>query len=162
MKRSLLTAALLTGALAGSAFAYANPSANPATAPATVMHTDEFNESNPFYAPSTLSMQAPDFAAIQTGHYLPAFKEGINQAAAEIQAIAENSAAAYLREHRGSDGAHRRATRSRITGLLQHDLSSHQTRIFRLSSVRVSPMLSAHNDNIYLNPALFKPVQDPS
>jgi len=154
MKRSLLTAALLTGALAGSAFAYANPSANPATAPATVMHTDEFNESNPFYAPSTLSMQAPDFAAIQTGHYLPAFKEGINQAAAEIQAIAENSAAPTFvntveaMEHTGE-------LLGRVSRVFFNMTSAHTNENIQAIQREVSPMLSAHNDNIYLNPALF-------
>ena len=52
------------------------------------------NESNPFYAPSKLPLLAPDFSAIETSHFVPAFEAGIQQQLEEVQAIASQSAPA--------------------------------------------------------------------
>src|SRR6201995_2569203 len=47
----------------------------------------------PFDAPSTLPLQAPDFAHIQDSDYQPAIEEGMARELAEIDAIANNPAA---------------------------------------------------------------------
>lgn len=47
-------------------------------------------DSNPFARPSTLPLELPDFAAITDADWMPAFHAGLDQARAEIAAIAEN------------------------------------------------------------------------
>ena len=49
--------------------------------------------SNPFGEPSTLPLQAPRFDIIRDSDYQPAIEEGIRQHLAEIDAIANNTAA---------------------------------------------------------------------
>src|SRR6476659_2603823 len=56
--------------------------ASPTPAPAAA--------SNPFFAPSSLYLQAPPFDQIHDDDYLPAFEEGMRQHTAEIRAIADN------------------------------------------------------------------------
>src|SRR5690242_21205554 len=49
-------------------------------------------QNNPFYKPSTLPFQAPDFSKIKDSDYQPAMEEGMKQQLAEIEQIANNSA----------------------------------------------------------------------
>ena len=53
-----------------------------------------FGPSNPFYAASSLPFQAPPFDRIKDADYEPAIEAGIAQQRAEIDAIADNAAAA--------------------------------------------------------------------
>lgn len=48
---------------------------------------------NPFFAAYENEYGAPPFEKIKTEHYLPAFKEGIKQHQAEIEAIANSTEA---------------------------------------------------------------------
>lgn len=50
----------------------------------------EFGPSNPFYAASTLPLQAPPFDKIKDGDYQPALEAGMAQQREEVRAIAEN------------------------------------------------------------------------
>jgi peptidyl-dipeptidase Dcp len=42
---------------------------------------------NPFFAPSTLEYELPDFASIEESHYLEAFYQGTQEQLAEVDAI---------------------------------------------------------------------------
>ena len=46
---------------------------------------------NPLMKPSSLQYQAPDFAAIEDAHFLPAFTKGMKQQKQEIAFIVENT-----------------------------------------------------------------------
>ena len=48
------------------------------------------SQANPFFEPSSLPFQAPDFSKIKDEHFLPALEEGMKQHLAEIEAIASN------------------------------------------------------------------------
>ena len=50
----------------------------------------EFGPSNPFYAASTLPLQAPPFDKIKDSDYQPAIEAGMAQQQEEVRAIAEN------------------------------------------------------------------------
>ena len=50
----------------------------------------EFGPNNPFYAASTLPLQAPPFDKIKDGDYQPALETGMAQQREEVRAIAEN------------------------------------------------------------------------
>jgi peptidyl-dipeptidase Dcp len=52
-----------------------------------------FGPENPFYAPSTLPLQAPPFNKIKDSNYEPAIDAGMAQQIKEVEAIANNSAA---------------------------------------------------------------------
>src|SRR5258708_35600440 len=54
----------------------------------------KFDPSNPFYAPSTLPFHAPPFDKIKDEDYQPAIEAAIAAQLSEIQAIADNPAAA--------------------------------------------------------------------
>src|SRR5580658_2577225 len=53
----------------------------------------KFGPSNPFYAASTLPFHAPPFDKIKDEDYEPAIEAGMAQELAQMQAIADNSAA---------------------------------------------------------------------
>lgn len=155
MKRTILTAVLLSGSLLAANSLHASNGNSETAVPTKTMTTIEFDASNPFYAPSTLPFQAPDFSAIQTQHYLPAFIEGISRAAAEIEEIANNPAAPTFvntveaMERTGD-------LLGRVSRVFNNMTSAHTNEEIQAIQREVSPMLSAHSDNTYLNPALFE------
>ena len=56
----------------------------------------KFGPANPFYAESTLPFHAPPFDKIKDSDYQPAIEAGMAQELAEVQAIADNPAAADI------------------------------------------------------------------
>ena len=154
MKRSILTVALLSGSLFATNGLQAAPGNTESTATSTTMTTTELDASNPFYAPSTLPFQAPDFASIRNEHYMPAFEAGITQAAEQIATIANNPAAPTFvntveaMERTGE-------LLGRVSRVFSNMTSAHTNEEIQAIQRQVSPMLSAHSDNIYLNPDLF-------
>jgi peptidyl-dipeptidase Dcp len=159
MKIILLTAVIASGALLGSnliptasvTFEGAPARQNTETTTTAVMILPE---ENPFSAPSVLPFEAPDFAAIKTEHYMPAFEAGIAQAAAEIQAIASNSAAPTF-ENTVVAMEKSGELLSRVQRVFSNMTSANTNDEIQAIQRQVSPMLSAHSDNIYLNPQLF-------
>src|SRR4051794_12572043 len=81
----LASAAVAFGAAAQPALAA--PAKSKAVASATLP------ASNPFAKPSTLPLQAPDFARIKDSDYLPALLAGMAEQKREVLAIANNPAA---------------------------------------------------------------------
>lgn len=85
---------------------------------------------------------------------MPAFTEGIRRAAAEIEEIANNPAAPTFvntveaMERTGD-------LLGRVSRVFFNMTSAHTNDEIQAIQREVSPMLSAHNDNIYLNAALF-------
>src|SRR5579864_2026327 len=57
---------------------------------AAVPSGTQFRPSNPFYAASTLPLQAPPFDKIKDSDYQPAIEAGMAQQREEVRAIAEN------------------------------------------------------------------------
>ena len=57
---------------------------------AAVPSSAQFGPSNPFYAASTLPLQAPPFDKIKDGDYQPAIEAGMAQQQEEVRAIADN------------------------------------------------------------------------
>ncbi len=113
---------------------------------------------NPFAAPSTLPFQAPPFDQIRDTDYQPAFEQGMRQQMAEIDAIANSSAAptfentivAMEKSGRMLDRVY-----EAFNGVVQANTNP------TLDSVQavVTPQLAAHHDAIYLNAKLFARVK---
>ncbi len=111
-------------------------------------------ETNPFLAPSPLPCRLPDFAAIRTEHYAPAFDRGMAEQLAEIAAITadgrpptfENTVVALERSGRLLGRA--RLVFDNITSADTDD---------ELDALEAGygPRMAAHEDAIRLDRALF-------
>ncbi|HEU4666675.1 MAG TPA: M3 family metallopeptidase [Arthrobacter sp.] len=110
---------------------------------------------NPLLAPSPLPYGLPPFAEITPAHYGEAIEAGLAEHLAEIQAIVEtpapatfeNTALAMERSGRLLE----RAAASFFT-LVSADASDE----IRDLETRLSPLFSLHQDEVYLNRALFE------
>lgn len=115
-------------------------------------------EGNPLAEASTLPFEAPDFGKIQSSHYLPAIKEGINRQRAEIQAIIDNTEAPTFQnvilEYEKSGKLLRRATRTFFALA-----SAEGTDDIRAIEEEVTPLLTAWSDELAFNQDFFNKVK---
>ena len=115
-------------------------------------------QENPFLAEWDTPYGIPDFNAVEESHYLPAVEAGIEQQKAEIEAIIanteeptfENVVAAY--EKSG-------AILDRVVGVLFNLSETDGTDSLNEIVEKVLPLLSAHSDDITMNPAFFAKVE---
>lgn len=118
----------------------------------------QLSTDNPFYAPSTLPYLAPDFTKIKDEHYQPAFEVGIAEHANEVTAIANNKDAPTFEntilalENSGQ-------LLGRVSAVFYALSSSTSNDFIRDLQVEIAPILSSHNDDIYLNKTLFNRVK---
>ena len=109
---------------------------------------------NPFFAASSLYLQAPEWDKIKDEHYMPAFVEGMKQQKAEIRAIADSADAPTFDntivalERTGSMLSRVRRAFNVASGTNKNDTIQNVEN-------EVSPMLAAHSDSIVLDPVLF-------
>ena len=110
---------------------------------------------NPLLSPSTLPYGLPPFADIEDAHYAEAVEAGLAEHLSEIQAIVddpaapsfENTALAMERTGRLLE----RAVASLFT-LVSADASD----AIQELETRLSPLLAAHQDAVYLNRGLYE------
>lgn len=144
-------AAPTAAAPATDAPAAAATDAAPATAQADM-------SANPFLAPSTLPLLAPDFSKIRDEHYLPALTEGMAQQLAEIQAIVDNPEPATVENT--FEAMERSGALLGRTGAVFGNLAGTDTNdAIRKFQSEISPKMAAHSDAILLNPKLFARVK---
>lgn len=113
---------------------------------------------NPFFEKYTNKYGAPPFDKIKNEHYMPAFKEGIKQHQSEIDAIANSSEAPTFDNTIAAldySGDLLRKVSSVFYNLYSADTNEGMDSIAN----EVSPLLSEHNDNIYLNEKLFARIK---
>ncbi|MEN2741875.1 M3 family metallopeptidase [Microbacterium sp. X-17] len=112
------------------------------------------DSSNPFLSPSPLPYQLPPFADIRDEHYRPAFEQGFAEELAEVEAIAsspdeptfENTMLALERSGQ---------VLQRVAEVFFNKSSSDSTDFTNALEEEIAPLLSAHQDAIRLNPALY-------
>lgn len=120
--------------------------------------TSAFSDSNPFAKESTLPFQTPDFKKIHNSDFAPAFDEGIKQQLAEIDSIANNTAAPTFEntfvamEKAGALLKRARMVFSLLTGANTND------ELQKLDE-KYAPKFTALGDEIFLNSKLFKRVE---
>jgi len=113
---------------------------------------------NPFFSDFDTPYGVPPFHLIQNGHFAPAIEEGIERQLAEIQAIVDNPDAPTFEntivalEYSGRMLSDVRAVFSNFNSALTNP---------ELQQIeqQMAPKLSAHDDNIRLNPVLFARIQ---
>jgi peptidyl-dipeptidase Dcp len=113
---------------------------------------------NPFAQPSTLPYQLPPFDRIRSAHYLPAYLAGIEQHRAEVQAIADNAEPASFEN---TIIALERSGRllDRVDSAFSNLSSSDGDEAMLQIESEMAPTLAAHEDAIYLLPALFARIE---
>lgn len=115
-------------------------------------------EGNPFKEASTLPFHAPDYGQIKNEHYLPAFKEGIAQKRAEIQAIIDNEEAPTF-ENTILAYEDCGALLSRVSSAFFPVASADGTDEIKAIEAEVIPLLTAFEDEITFNQALFDRIK---
>lgn len=144
---SITVAGMLVLAASGITWANGDSSMSPALA-----------KTNPFFAPSTLPFQTPDFSKIKDSDYLPAIEAGIRQQQAEVDKIADNPAPPTFENTlvalEKSGQLLTRATRAfnLVTG-------ANTDPTLQNIQQTVAPQLAANQDAIFLNTKLFKRVE---
>ncbi|MCL1039462.1 M3 family metallopeptidase [Shewanella submarina] len=123
----------------------------------TAKQAQTLTANNPFYAPSALQYQAPDFAAIQNEHFEPALLQGMAEQKAEVLAIANNPDAPTFAntivalETSGE-------LLGRASRVFYNLTGSNSNPELRTLQGKMAPLMSAHSDDINLNANLFERV----
>ncbi len=118
----------------------------------------QFGPSNPFYATSTLPLQAPPFDKIKDSDYRPAMEAGMAQQREEVRAIAENPDPPTFEntlvalEKSGQLFNRVNLVFNAVTGA---NLSPELEKVQEIEA----PKLAAHRDAIFLDSNLFHRVE---
>jgi peptidyl-dipeptidase Dcp len=115
-------------------------------------------EENPFFSDFNTPFGVPPFDEITNAHFVPAIEEGMMQHQAEIDAIVDNPEAPTFEntilalEYSGG-------MLNRVLPVFSNFNSSLTSSELQDIAQEMAPKLSAHSDNISLNPDLFIRVQ---
>ncbi len=119
---------------------------------------DKKNMDNPFFSEWNTPYEIPDFSRIKTEHYMPAFKEAMKQQKEWIDNIADNSEEPTF----GNtiipyeySGEMLQTVSAVFFNLSECENSSEMEAI----AEEVTPLLSAHGDDIALNAKLFARIK---
>ena len=113
---------------------------------------------NPFFETYKNKYGAPPFDKIKNEHYMPAFKEGIKQHQAEVDSIAnstETPTFANTIEKIEFSGE----LLKKVSSVFFNLYSCNTNEVMEKIATEITPVLSEHNDNIYLNEKLFARVK---
>lgn len=112
---------------------------------------------NPFFSTYENKYGAPPFEKIKTEHYMPAFIEGIKQHQVEIDAVA-NSKDAPTFENTIEALEYSGDLLTKVSSVFFNLYSAETNDQMAEIANDVSPMLTEHSDNMYLNDKLFTRV----
>ncbi len=136
-------------------------STNQSTAENTLIETETTMSNptteNPFFRPSPLVFQFPQFDLISLEHYLPAFEQGMAEQLAEIEAITSQPEAPTFADTLIPLELSGRLL-NRVATVFYSMSSARTNDELNAIQVEIAPLLSAHNDQINLNEALFSRI----
>ncbi len=113
---------------------------------------------NPFFEKYANKYGAPPFDKIKNEHYMPAFKEGIKQHQTEIEAIAESKDAPTF-DNTIAAMDYSGDLLKKVSSVFFNLYSSNTNEGMEKIANEITPVLTEHNDNIYLNDKLFARVK---
>ena len=113
---------------------------------------------NPFLEDWTTPYGIPPFDRIQMSDYLPAIKAGIEQQSAEIEAIITNTETPDFDNVIGALDLSGEIL-GKVQGVLFNLSETENSPEMEALIEEVTPILSEHSDNIYMNKDLFKKVE---
>ena len=115
-------------------------------------------QENPFFSEWNTKFGTPVFEDIKNEHFKPAFLEGMKQHNAEIQTIISNNDAPTF-ENTIEALEFSGKLMSRVSKVF-YNLSSAETNDdIKTINEEISPLMSAHNENLNLNAALFERIK---
>jgi len=113
--------------------------------------------SNPFFSEYKTPFQVPPFNEIKLEHFKPAMEAGVSDQLTEIKAITENKEVPnFDNTILAFDNSGELLNKARIFSNLNSANTNDQMQAL---AREITPMLSAHRDNIMLNMDLFKRVK---
>lgn len=114
---------------------------------------------NPFRSVSALPYQLPPFDRIRNEHFAPAFEVGMLEQRKEVAAIASSTEAPTFSN---TIEALERSGRllARVSAVFGNLASSHTNPEIQALQKVLAPQLSAHQDAIYLDAALYARIRD--
>ena len=115
-------------------------------------------QDNPFFSEYNTPFKTPPFDQIKEKHFLPAYKLGIEQHQKEIDAIVNNTEAPTFKntiETLEVSGA----LLSKVDYVFDNLKSANTNDEIQKIAKELSPLLSTHQDNIYLNEKLFSRIK---
>ena len=113
---------------------------------------------NPFFSKPETPYSVPAFDRLKTEHFIPAFEEGMKQQKQEVEAIVANRQEATFEntiealEYSGD-------LLDEVSAVFFNMCETNNSDEMNAVAEEISPKLSAHSDDIYLNEALFKRVK---
>lgn len=116
------------------------------------------DKSNPFFQPSPLMFEYPQFGKIENKHFLPAFEQGMMDQIDEIEVITEHKAAPTFSntivalELSGQ-------LLDRVSSVFFGLVSAHTNEGIQALEQQLAAKLADHHDSIYLDPQLFDRVK---
>ena len=113
---------------------------------------------NPLLSPSTLPFGLPDYGAIGTEHYLPAFAEGFARQRDEVDRIAANTDAPTF-ENTMAALEESGELLGRVASAFYTIASADATDAVQEIEEALAPQMSAHHDAIELDTRIFSRVQ---
>ena len=112
---------------------------------------------NPFFSRSTLEYELPDFASIKEEHYKEAFYQGAKEQLAEVEAIIASGEPTFENTIVALEKSGQTLTRMLL--VFYNKSSSDTNDNLDAIEEEIAPKLSAHQDAITLNPALFSRIK---
>lgn len=129
-----------------------------AAASAVLLITSCTMNDNPLLEESPLPYGAPQFDRIRAGHYMPAFKAGIKEAKAEIDAIVANPEAPTF-ENTIEALEFSGRTLNRVAGIFYNILEADATDELQAIAEELSPLMTDYEMYVSLNAQLFERVK---
>lgn len=113
---------------------------------------------NPFFSDYGTYLEAPAFDKIKNEHYMPAFIEGMKQNKAEIEAICNNSETPTFEN---TIWAYDKSGEllGKVGGVFFNMMECMSDDELLQIAKEVMPMMSAHGDDIAMNPVLFEKIK---
>ena len=125
----------------------------------TLSCTNKDNSMNPFLNEYETPFKIPPFESIKFSHYEPAFEIGMEEHREEIDKIANNqSEPTFKNTIEALEGSGE--TLDKVANVFFNLLGSNTNDEMDALAMEMSPKLSAHNDAILLNKALFKRIEN--
>lgn len=124
----------------------------------SIAQNNSVKTKNPFLGEYNTPFQVPPFDKINEGHYLPAFKSGIDEQQKEMQDIVNNSQSPTFSntiealEYSGN-------LLSKVSYVFYNLNSANTNDELQKIAKEVSPLLSKHRDDINLNEKLFQRIK---
>lgn len=115
---------------------------------------EQTRSDNPLLNPFDTPFQVPPFEQIKMEHYLPAFEAGMKEQSDAIAKILANTETPTL-DNTLLPFAYSGMLLSRVSAIFYNIESAETTPEMQELAKTLSPLLSAHSDNIYLNVDLY-------